>query len=125
MPHTKPAPTSSLSDRIRRTRRLASLTQAGLARKISVSASAAAQWELPDGTSPNIENLIKIATTCGVSFEWLATGRGAIRSDTQETPAVDVTSFAIDHIEDRLLLAFRRISARKREKFVRWMEEIF
>lgn len=116
---------SRLPDRIRHARRLAHLTQAAIARKISVTASAAAQWELPDGTSPNVDNLIKVATICGVSFEWLATGRGAPVADAPEIPAVDATSFAIDHIEDRLLLAFRRVSARKREAFVRWMEEIF
>jgi transcriptional regulator with XRE-family HTH domain len=104
---------------------LAHLTQAGLARKIGVSASAAAQWELPDGTSPNTENLIKIAVACEVSFEWLATSRGSARSQAHETPAVDAASFAVDHVEDRLLLAFRRIGARKREAFVRWMEEFF
>lgn len=118
-------PTTTLSDRIRHARRLAQLTQAGLARKIGVSASAAAQWELPDGTSPNMENLIGIATACEVSFEWLATDRGLVRPEAQDTPAVDFSSFTLDHIEDRLLLAFRRISTRKREAFVRWMEEIF
>lgn len=112
-------------NRIRHARRLAQLTQAALAEEIGIGASAVAQWELPNGTSPTVDHLEKIATVCGVAFEWLATGRGVIVSGVQETPALVGTQITADQTEDRLLMAFRRIPARKREALVRWMEEFF
>jgi len=112
-------------NRIRHARRLARLTQAKLAESIGVGASAVAQWELPNGTSPTVEHLERIASVCRVSFEWLATGRGfAIRGE-EDTPAVETVQLAADEFEDRLLIAFRRIARRKREAFVRWMEDFF
>lgn len=114
-----------LGTRIRHARRLAALSQSVLAKRMNIGPSAVAQWELPSGTSPTVEHLIQIAAACGVGFEWLATGRGPVSITAQETPAVDATSFATDQVEDRLLAAFRRIPGRKREVFVRWMEEFF
>lgn len=52
------------------------MSRAHLARRIGVVASAAVQWELPNGTSPRLRHLVAIAEITGVSFEWLATGRG-------------------------------------------------
>ena len=114
-----------LSSRIRHARRLSGLTQANLAKAVNVGPSAVAQWELPNGTSPTIEHLAKIAVVSSVAFEWLATGRGSVALDAHETPVVDASSFAMDHVEDRLLVAFRRVPSRKRETFVRWVEEFF
>jgi len=112
-------------NRIRHARRLAHLTQAKLAESIGVGASAVAQWELPNGTSPTVEHLDRIAAVCHVSFEWLATGRGNAVKGVEETPAVDTLQLTADEFEDRLLVAFRRMGRRKREPFVRWMEEFF
>lgn len=112
-------------NRIRHARRLAQLTQAALAEQIGIGASAVAQWELPNGTSPTVDHLEEIAMVCGVAFEWLATGRGAVVSGVQEAPALMGTQLAADQTEDRLLMAFRRIPLRKRESLVRWMEEFF
>jgi len=114
-----------LPSRIRHARRIAQLTQAAFAKALGVGASAVAQWELPKGTSPTIRHLIDMAALSGVAFEWLATGRGPAGLGSHETPAVDAISFTADHNEDRLLAAYRRIPARKREAFVRWMEEFF
>ena len=114
-----------LSRRIRHARRLAELTQAELAKKIGVVPSAVAQWELETGTSPTIDHMIEIALLSGAAFEWLATGRGPVTVGGAEMPAIDVASIATDQTEDRLLAAFRRIPARKREPFVRWMEDFF
>ncbi|MEO7432669.1 MAG: helix-turn-helix transcriptional regulator [Dokdonella sp.] len=114
-----------LSSRIRHARRVAGFTQAALAKNVGVGPSAVAQWELPKGTSPTIEHMIEIGRLAGVSFEWLSTGRGPVSLVTHETPAIDGTSFTTDAIEDRLLAAFRRVPARKRETLVRWMEEFF
>ena len=99
------------------------LSQADLARHVGVGPSAVAQWEVPAGTSPTVEHLAHIAKASGVSFEWLATGRGAIRVGTEETPAVESSVFARDLSEERLLIAFRRVAMRKRESLVRWLEE--
>jgi len=116
---------NSLPDRVRHVRRQARLTQATLAERLGVGPSAVAQWESPRGTSPTVENLRKLAVACEVAFEWLATGRGEVRLAPLDVPAVQTISFAADYIEERLLLAFRRVTPHKREAFVRWMEELF
>jgi len=111
--------------RVRHARRLARLTQADFANALGVGPSAVAQWEVPRGTSPTIQHLAQIAVIAGVAFEWLATGRGPTALREHERPAVDVSNFAADDLEERLLTACRRIPARKRELFVRWVEEFF
>ena len=68
-----------LAGRIRVARRDAKLTQTALAERVGVTPSAAAQWEHPNGTSPGTPRLQEIAAATGVSFEWLATGRGERR----------------------------------------------
>lgn len=115
----------ALPTRIRHARRTASLTQSTLARQIGIGPSAVAQWELPDGTSPTIEHLAKIAVSCGVSFEWLATGRGAVSIAGPETSALEASSFAVDLTEERLLVAFRRVPRKKKDVFVQWLENFF
>lgn len=111
-----------LCDRIRFARRRSGLTQSLLAKRIGVGPSAVAQWEVPSGTTPAVANLMKMATTCGVSLEWLATGRGgavladlAIHEMGNQEPR--------DLLEERLLVVFNRIAAKQREAFVRWLEE--
>lgn len=68
---------ASVKERVRFARTFGKLSKAELARRVGVCLSAAVQWELPKGTSPNVSNLIRIATISGVGFEWLATGRGS------------------------------------------------
>lgn len=114
-----------LPSRIRHARRLVRITQAELAKAVHVGPSAVGQWELPKGTSPTVEHLIEIAVRTGVAFEWLSTGRGPVALAGHDAPAIDAVSFATDQIEDRLLIAFRRVQRRKREVFVRWVEEFF
>ena len=113
-----------LSRRVRHARKLSHVTQAELARQVGVAPSAVAQWELPGGTSPTVDHLIQIALSCGIAFEWLATGRGDVTIGA-ETPAIDAASFAVDQFEDRLLVVARRIPRRKRDSFLRWLEEFF
>jgi len=112
-----------LADRIRRARRLAQMTQAQLATYCSVRPSAVAQWEARDGTSPHVENLVKIALATSVAFEWLATGRGAARV-TLETPAADLQAFAQDLDEERLLQVFRRVPYARRSQLVQLIEAL-
>lgn len=65
-----------LHERIREARKLLKASQEVLAAQVGVTRGAVAQWEMPTGTAPSVENLIKIAGLSGVAFEWLATGRG-------------------------------------------------
>ncbi|WP_386070930.1 helix-turn-helix domain-containing protein [Tahibacter sp. UC22_41] len=109
-----------LPDRVRFARRLAGLSQAALAREIGIGPSAVAQWELPSGTSPTVDHLAHLAVRSGVAFEWLATGRGTSHAD----PRPDAAN-APEHntVEERLLATFRRLSRRRREALLRWLEE--
>jgi transcriptional regulator with XRE-family HTH domain len=88
-----------LNDRVRHARRAAGLSQSGLAERLGVVPSAVAQWESPQGTSPTVAHLAHIAQLTNVSFEWLATGRGAIHLNGDGTPAVETSVFAHDMLE--------------------------
>src|SRR5678816_4918730 len=112
----------TLADRIRHARRLAGASQAALARQVGVVPSAVAQWEGRSKTSPTVEHLMRIAQVTNVAFEWLATGRGPTTQVDPDPPAVDTTAFARDLLEERLLIAFRRVPLRKREALVIWLE---
>jgi transcriptional regulator with XRE-family HTH domain len=113
-----------LYDRIRHARRTAELTQAALAKRVGVGASAVAQWESGGRASPTASNLAKVALATQVSFEWLATGRGAMSADSHVTPAAMLDAFAQDSHEERLLIAFRTVGRRQRELVVSLFEEI-
>lgn len=112
-----------LPDRVRYARRLAGLSQAALAKEIGVGPSAVAQWELPSGTSPTIEHLAHLAVRSGVAFEWLATGRGA--SIAAPAAAEAAAAPARDNAEDRLLASFRRLTRRRRDALLRWLEDFY
>jgi transcriptional regulator with XRE-family HTH domain len=66
-----------LYQRVREARKLTGLSQEQLAGEIGVSRGAVAQWEMVDGTSPSVENLIALAQRSGMAFEYLSTGRGS------------------------------------------------
>ena len=104
---------SALAQRIRQSRRSASLTQAQLADGVGVNRSAVAQWERKDGPRPTSGNLAKVAVTTKVNFDWLATGRGKTRTadhPPEETPAVELRFFAHNDLEEQLLLGFRTMT---------------
>jgi transcriptional regulator with XRE-family HTH domain len=113
----------SLPDRVRHARRRAGLSQTVLAAQLGVVPSAVAQWEARNGTTPTVAHLGSIASATGVAFEWLATGRGAMRGAVSETPALEASMFAHDATEERLLIALRRLSPRRREALVEWLEK--
>lgn len=65
-----------LSQRLASAREDAGLTQAAVARRLKVTRNAISLWE--NGKSnPKAENLEQLATIYNVTYEWLATGRGA------------------------------------------------
>jgi transcriptional regulator with XRE-family HTH domain len=113
----------SMPVRIRQCRSAARLSQAQLAAQVGVRRSAVAQWEQVDGTSPNVGHLAKVAVVTGVCFEWLATGRGAMRPAGAEFESAACTvDFAQDALENRLLDSIRRLSQRNREMACRIVE---
>lgn len=107
----------SMSNRIRKARIAAKFSQTQLAELTGVKRSAVAQWERGEAsTTPSVGHLAKIATSTGVRFEWLATGRGSMVPDGQEFDlAVDIHDFAQDEIESRILDCVRRLPPHKRE----------
>lgn len=115
----------SLANRIRRARTSAKLTQDQLAGSLGVHRSAVAQWEQPRGTRPTTGNLMEVAKATGVGFDWLALGRGNARPRGAETVAAAFgEDFAHDHLESRLLVAFRRVRPRNREPLVIYVETL-
>lgn len=101
--------------RLRQARVSASLSQAQLASQVGIQRSAVAQWERTDGTLPKLQHLVQVALFTGVSFEWLATGRGTRRLDTAEADAaVILRDFAQDELETRTLELMRCLPRSKR-----------
>lgn len=119
---------TQLFNRIRQARRSACMSQAELAMAVGVARSAVAQWERKDGARPTTDNMVKIAMTTAVSFEWLATGRGGrwlSGSDEDielETPAMVLNFYAQCGLEERLLLAFRSLPNPEQQPLVDFVE---
>ena len=96
-----------LSTRIRTARTRAGMSQGELAEALGVSRSAVGNWESAKGrVSPSSERLSELALATGVSYEWLATGRGTPLAPIDGIPAADA-EFVDDPIERRLLQALR------------------
>lgn len=95
-----------LPDRIRRARKLRNVDRGTLARNVGVTRSAVTQWEHPRGSTPSVEHLVRIAQSTGTSFEWLATGTGAVHA-SGEREAVAQGSYAQDDAEEALLSLWR------------------
>lgn len=98
-----------MQERIRRARRKAGLSQAGLADLVKVRRSAVSNWESATDVMPTMQNLVSIARACDVSIEWLGTGRGGISSDEEalaDIPTADAE--LVDAREERELLAAYR-----------------
>ncbi|MFT4045060.1 MAG: helix-turn-helix domain-containing protein [Solimonas sp.] len=107
---------SKLSQRVREARKSVELSQEALALELNVSRSAVAQWEMEDGTSPSVENLIALARRTGTSFEYLATGRGD-RFHSKPIPAITEERSTYSPLTDqqlRLLKLFDALSPRQR-----------
>jgi transcriptional regulator with XRE-family HTH domain len=111
--------------RIRRARLLASLSQTELGQHLNLTRSAISQWERFSGSKPKLDHLAKLATLCKVQFEWLSTGRGAMKlGDTHQEPAAHMAEFAFDEQESRLLIGFRQLTGRKKDAIVDLVERI-
>ena len=106
-----------MQERIRRARRRAGLSQAGLAELVNVRRSAVSNWESANEVLPSMQNLLSIAKACRVSLEWLGTGRGGISLDPDalaDVPTADAE--LVDVEEERQLLAgFRNLPRRSQQ----------
>lgn len=78
-------------------------------------------WESATGISPASARLREIALVTGVSYEWLATGRGNANAYADELPAVDA-ELVDDPVERRLLSAFRACKAVPRKALLQMIE---
>ena len=108
-----------MPERIRRARRKVDLSQAGLAERLHVQRSAISNWESASDIQPSLQNLIAIAKVCGISFEWLGTGRGVMCPGAElltDVPAADAE--LVDAQEERELLAMFRGLPRKSQQLV-------
>jgi transcriptional regulator with XRE-family HTH domain len=117
------------NNRIRQARRSAKLSQAKLAERVGVHRSAVAQWEDAGGCHPTIEHCARLALATEVSFEWLVTGRGRMRyqSDllgTEETPAVLLNFCAQSEVEERVLMVLRKLETHAQLAVLQMMENL-
>lgn len=110
--------------RIKQARKDAGLSQATLATRLGVDRSAVAQWERNNAAGPTVGHLTKIALATGVSFEWLATGRGprVIGGEGEEPPGIVMDYVAQSESEERLLVAFRSLSAMEQVPVIAMLE---
>ncbi|ANB18731.1 XRE family transcriptional regulator [Dokdonella koreensis DS-123] len=91
------------------------LSQEDLAADLGVSRGAVAQWEMVEGTCPNVENLIALARRTGLAFEYLATGRGPkIQGQPIDAIADDDSPYAMLSPQQAALLEwFDRLGKRQ------------
>lgn len=107
-----------LADRIRMARRGAGLSQSKAAQVLSVHRGTFGHWERGAGHQPTSANLLQLALVMGVSYEWLATGRGSMQISSDEVAAVRLDCFAQSEDEEQLLLAFRKLPKHRRPSVV-------
>jgi transcriptional regulator with XRE-family HTH domain len=116
----------TLAKRIHQARQQTGISRSELARQVGVKASAAAQWEYPKGTAPSVAHLAKIAIVTGLSFEWLATGRGVPRPlSLHEEPTVRRESIAMNLYEEQMLAITRAIPMKHQEALLQFLQAIF
>ncbi len=108
-------------ERVRAARRRAELSQQALANSIGVRRTAVTQWERPGGTTPSVTNLIQAALAMKVTFEWLATGRGAMELHDDPVPAFSVECIARSGDEELLLSIFRALNLRQKEGLLEFL----
>lgn len=114
-----------IQERIRRARRRAGLSQARLAELINVRRSAVSNWESTSNeVVPSMQSLLAVAVACGVSLEWLGTGRSSVSVDThvlEDVPTADAE--LVDVEEERVLLAgFRNLPRRGQQLMIDMVE---
>ncbi|MGG6461755.1 helix-turn-helix domain-containing protein [Solilutibacter silvestris] len=96
-----------IATRIRIARRKIGFSQKAMAASLGIGRSAITNWENLDAR-PSTSNLQKLAALTGISFEWLATGRGPMVVESLFEPVAGAEGL-IPHTpsEVRLLSVFR------------------
>ena len=116
-----------MTQRIRLSRRHGGLSQATLADLVGVHRSAVSHWESTKPKKPNIGHLLAIAVSCGVQFEWLATGRGGmLLSEQMQLDSVAAAQVVLveDDQEVELLRAYRETSPQSRMVLVELAQQL-
>jgi len=111
-----------LSLRIRQARRRSRMSQEQLACMLGVTRGAVANWESIAAVAPSSQRLGVLARCTGVSYEWLATGRGQmvfVRAEEGERPSAWV---AESPEEARLIMRYRTGDATIRQVLMRIAE---
>jgi len=103
-----------LTLRIRVARQLARRSQAELAQALGIGRSAVANWEC-GRAHPSTARLTRLARATGVTFEWLATGQGAMKP---ESASKANAAGALSHEEDVLLQSFRAASQKRQQQIL-------
>lgn len=95
------------------------VSQEEFAARLGVSRGAVAQWEMEKGTTPSVRNLEQVAVHSGVSFEWLATGRGPrIFGEPMVNEPQATYGAALSTDEQLVLAAMRRMEPVRRSGLV-------
>ena len=108
-----------MAERIRRARRKSGLSQAALAEQLHVRRSAVSNWESVNDIQPSLQNLVALASVCGVSFEWLGAGRGSMTPDEtllSDIPTADAE--LVEAQEERELLSMFRSLPHRSQRLV-------
>ena len=117
----------TLTQRIRLSRRHGGISQSTLADLVGVHRSAVSHWESVKPKRPNIGHLLAVAVACGVQFEWLATGRGAMLL-TEQAQMDSVATANVLMVEDEheleLLRAYRDTSSQSRIVLVELAQQL-
>lgn len=103
---------NTIADRIDFAMRHAGIkSQADLARLSGVPNSTIVRI-LKDNSDPNVANLAAISRACGISMDWLATGR------EQEPASPTVTLTYVTHDELQLLTAYREATSDTQQRIL-------
>ncbi len=107
------------------------MTKSDLGRQVGVTPATAIRWELPpehpDSRTPTVDKLALIAQITGVSFEWLATGRGEMAAPagggTTAPPVYSDDLLPLTADERQLLRRFRALPPKKRKAVIELLRE--
>jgi transcriptional regulator with XRE-family HTH domain len=113
-----------IADRIREARRMAGVTQSQAALALGVHRGTLGHWERGEGHRPASKNLERLAEAFDVNYEWLATGRGIARGlPLDAIPAVRLDCFAHSEEEEKLLVAFRKLSGERQRAVLKLLDD--
>lgn len=117
-----PTPHAAFSRRLH-----AALDQSGFARgrgrtstlagQYEVSREAARKW-LSGNALPDLDRIVRMAVQTGVSFEWLATGRGEMKTDTRIREAPEHYS---NGVGDKIMVLVRQLPPDKQRALLEFL----